>query len=142
MTNSTHRNRLRQYAPSPLADVDNLFQHFFGPAVASAVGWQAPASVWEGDDRMHVEVDAPGVARDGVDVTFDKGTLTIELNRPTPEGRTFAHNERGFGKLTRTLALPDTVDPASIEAELTDGVLSVSVAKRPEAKPRKIDLKS
>ncbi|MEM9187407.1 MAG: hypothetical protein AAGB00_13020, partial [Planctomycetota bacterium] len=86
MAYTAHKNRLRQFAPSPLADVDNLFQHFFGPSVASAVGWRAPASVWEADDRLHVEIDAPGVPRDGVEVTFDKGTLTVELNRPAPEG--------------------------------------------------------
>lgn len=141
MANVTPKNRLRQFAPSPLAEVDNLFQHFFGPTVASAVGWQAPASVWEDDNRLHVEVDAPGVNRDAVEVTFDKGTLTLALDRTAPEGRSYYHNERGFGKLTRTLALPDTVDPESIDAELTDGVLHVSIGKRPEAQPKKIELK-
>lgn len=140
MTNATQRNRLRQYASSPLSEVDNLVQHFFGPVTSAATGWRAPASVWEAEDRLHVEVDAPGVARENVEVTYDKGTLTITLKRSVPEGREYHHNERSFGELTRTLSLPDTVDPESIQAGLTDGVLHVSVAKRPEAQPKRIEL--
>ncbi|MEN1680897.1 MAG: Hsp20/alpha crystallin family protein [Planctomycetota bacterium] len=141
MTNATHRNRLRQCASSPLSEVDSLVQQFFGPVASVTTGWRAPASVWEAEDRLHVEVDAPGVARDGAEVTYDKGTLTVTLKRSRPEGREYHHNERGFGELTRTLALPDTVDPDSLEAELTDGVLHVSVAKRPEALPKRVELK-
>lgn len=141
MANSVQKNRLHQFQQSPLAEVDSLFQHFFGPSTAPSTGWRAAASVWESQDRLHVEIDAPGVSRDHVDVTYDKGTLTVSIDRPVPEGRTFQHNERGFGKLSRTLSLPETVDPESIEAALTEGVLHVSIAKRPEAQPKKIELK-
>ena len=141
MTSSTQKNRLRQLVPGALAEVDNLFDQFFGPASEWTTNWRAPASLWEADDRLHLEVDAPGVAKDAADVTYDKGVLTVRLERKAPEGRKFHHNERGFGSLTRTLTLPETVDPDSIEAELTDGVLHVSIAKTPEAQPKKIELR-
>lgn len=142
MQNTTHKNRLSEVFPGSLAEVDTLLNQFFGqgPANRGLSAWRAPASLWEEDDRYFIEVDAPGVARDAVDVTFDKGVLTIALERSHGDQK-YQHNERGFGKVTRTITLPDTVDPESIEAGLADGVLKVSVAKTPESQPRKIELK-
>ena len=93
-------------------------------------------------NTFHIELDAPGVAKEDVDLTFDKGTLQVSLERKVPEGdRTNWHNERGFGKVTRSVSLPDTVDPATIAAELTNGVLHVTITKRPESQPKKIEVK-
>jgi HSP20 family protein len=104
--------------------------------------WRAPASIWEADNLFHIEVDAPGVTKSDVELTFDKGTLQITLERKGPEGeRTNWHNERGYGKVSRTVSLPDTVDPESIEAALSNGVLHVTVSKLPQAQPKKIDVK-
>lgn len=143
MSTTNQKNRLTNLFPANLSDVDNLFTQVFGPTsgAAGSPRWQAPASLWESEDRLHLEIDAAGVTRDGVDVTFDKGVLSVTLDRPRHEDRQYWHNERAFGAVTRSVTLPDTVDPESIEAELTDGVLSVSIAKVPEAQPRKIELK-
>jgi len=141
MPRTLPKNRLRQLVPSSLSEVDNLFEHVFGAAQALTNNWRAAASLWEADERFHLEIDAPGVSRDGVEVTFDKGVLTVNLNRPAPEGRNYHHNEQGYGEVSRTLTLPETVDPETIEAELNDGVLHVSIAKLPEKRPRKIELK-
>ena len=104
--------------------------------------WHAPASIWEAESTFHVEVDAPGVAKEDVDLTFDKGTLQIGSGTQGPEGeRTNWYNERGFGKVTRNVSLPDTVDPSTITAELTSGVLHVTINKRPESQPKKIEVK-
>jgi HSP20 family protein len=104
--------------------------------------WRAPASIWEAEDKFHIEVDAPGVAKDDVELTFEKGVLQITLERKAPEGeRTNWHNERGYGKVSRSVSLPDTVDPDTIAAELNNGVLHVSINKRPEAQPKRIDVK-
>ncbi len=104
--------------------------------------WAAPASIWEADNTFHIEVDAPGVAKDDVELTFDKGTLQVALERKVPEGdRTNWHNERGFGKVTRSVSLPESVDPATITAELNNGVLHVTIGKHPESQPKKIEVK-
>ena len=91
---------------------------------------------------FHIEVDAPGVAKDDVELTFDKGSLQITLERKAPEGdRTNWHNERGYGKVSRSVSLPEIVDPETISAELTNGVLHVTIQKLPEAQPKKIDVR-
>jgi HSP20 family protein len=126
--------------PASLPEFDNLFNHFFRAEEVAL--WRAPASIWEADNTFHIEVDAPGVLKEDVELTFDKGSLAITLERKVPEGeRTSWHNERGYGKVSRSVSLPDTVDPETISAELTNGVLHVTITKRPEALPKKIDVK-
>jgi HSP20 family protein len=140
MKGTLQRNRLGQLLPAGFPEFDNLFNHFFR---AEEVGmWRAPASIWEADNSFHIEIDAPGVAKEDVELTFDKGALQITLERNAPSGeRTNWHNERGYGKVSRSVSLPDTVDPNSIAAELTNGVLHVTIAKVPEAQPKKIEVK-
>jgi HSP20 family protein len=140
MSNTLQRNRLGQLFPANLPEFDNLFNHFFRSEEVAM--WRAPASIWEAENTFHIELDAPGVAKEDVELTFDKGALQITLERKVPEGdRTNWHNERGFGRVTRSVSLPDTVDPETISAELTNGVLHVSITKRPEAQPKRIDVK-
>jgi HSP20 family protein len=134
------RNRVGQLFPGSLREFDSLMNQVLGGGRATT--WHAPASIWEAESTFHVELDAPGVAKEDVDLTFDKGTLQIALERKLPEGdRTNWHNERGFGKVTRSVSLPDTVDPSTIAAELTSGVLHVTIGKRPESQPKKIEVK-
>jgi HSP20 family protein len=138
--NTLQKNRVGQLFPGGLPEFDHLFNQFFRSEEVAM--WRAPASIWEADNQFHIELDAPGVAKEAVELTFDKGTLQITLERHVPEGdRTNWHNERGFGKVTRSISLPDTVDPETINAELTNGVLHVTIAKRPEAQPKKIEVK-
>jgi HSP20 family protein len=140
MTYTSQKNRLNHLLPAGLPEIDNLLGHFF--PVAEVAKWHAPASIWEAENVFHIEVDAPGVKKEDVDVTFDKGALQISLERKAPEGeRTSWHSERGYGKVARTVGLPETVDPNTITAELTDGVLHVTITKLPEAQPKKIDVK-
>jgi HSP20 family protein len=130
----------RRFGHGGLSEFDNLFNHLF--RVEEGTTWRAPASIWEADNMFHIELDAPGVATEDVEVTFDKGTLTISLERKAPEGeRTNWHSERGYGKVSRGFSLPETVDPETITAELVSGVLHVTITKLPEAQPKKIDVK-
>jgi len=134
------KNRVGQLFPATLPEFDNLFNHFFRSEEVAM--WRAPASIWEAENTFHIELDAPGVAKEDVELTFDKGALQITLERKVPEGdRTNWHNERGFGKVTRNVSLPESVDPSTITAELTSGVLHVTIGKRPESQPKKIDVK-
>jgi HSP20 family protein len=140
MRNALQRNRLGQLLPTGFQELDSLFGHIFRPEDVTL--WRAPASIWEADNSFHIEVDAPGVAKEDVELTFDKGALQVSLERKAPTGeRTNWHNERGYGKVSRSVSLPDTVDPNTISAELTNGVLHVTIAKVPEAQPKKIEVK-
>jgi len=145
MNKTAHTNRLSQNLPAPLSDVDSLLSHFFATpnrtALARAAA-AAPASLWEAGEKLHVELDVPGVTADSVEVTVENGQLNITVERSAgEEPPTYVYNERRFGKVTRSLDLPDTVDPDSVEANLSNGVLHVAVSKRPETQPRKIEVR-
>lgn len=120
---------------------NTVLDQFFGQG-GGVQAFYVPASVWEDADSYHFELDVPGVTRDHVDVTFEKGTLRVTTERLAPEEtRKSLVDERRYGKVTRTVALPETIDPESIAAELTDGVLHVTVAKKPESQPKRIEIK-
>ncbi len=143
MTNCTGRNRLNQYFPEHFSEFDALLGQFLGPVTRhSGRGYFAPTSVWEEDAAYHVELDVPGVAREDVELTFDKGKLTISVERKAPEEKAnHWHEERGYGKAIREVALSRLVDPTTISAKLTNGVLKVTVGKSPEAQPKRIEVK-
>jgi HSP20 family protein len=140
MSTALQKNRFGRLLPGGLPEFDHLFNQFF--RAEEVAMWRAPASIWEADNTFHIEVDAPGVTKEDVELTFDKGTLQITMERRAPEGeRTNWHNERGYGKVSRTVSLPETVDPETIDAGLSNGVLHVTIAKLPQAQPKKIDVK-
>jgi HSP20 family protein len=134
-------NRFRNGRTEPQAQFESLF----GPLFSQLGGVQAfhvPASVWEDNDSYHIELDVPGIARESVDLTFEKGTLRITTERSAPEDeRQGLVDERRYGRVTRTVALPESIDVDSIGAELANGVLHVTVNKKPEAQPKRIEIK-
>jgi HSP20 family protein len=144
MANALTGNRLRELMPGNWSDpFDNLFEQFFGPVAGRGIqAYYVPASVWEDSNSYHVEMDVPGVNRENVDLTYEKGTLRITTERSAPqEQRAGLVDERRYGKVTRTVTLPESIDPDSINAELANGVLHVTVAKKPEAQPKRIEIR-
>ena len=98
---------------------------------------------WEDDGHYHLEMDVPGLRIEEIDLSLDKGHLTIRADRKLPEyGQRAWYDERKYGSFQRTVALTDEVDVNSIDASLADGVLRIALAKRPEAKPQKIAIRS
>jgi HSP20 family protein len=144
MANALTSNRLRDLMPGPWSgQFESLFDPFLGAGPARGIqAYYVPASVWEDNDSYHVEMDVPGVSRENVDVTFEKGTLRITTQRPAPEEqRVGLVDERRYGTVTRTVTLPESIDFDTIAAELNNGVLHVTVAKKPEAQPKRIEIK-
>jgi HSP20 family protein len=127
-------------------EMDQMLESFFGAANGGSSlssRWVAPASLWEDQNQFHVEVELPGVKSEDLDITFEDNALRIKAERKSPEGeRKYWHNERVYGEVARVITLPDTVDPESIEAQLTEGVLHLTIAKRPETQPKKISVKA
>lgn len=112
-----------------------------GYSIGAASRPVAPMTMWEADDRLWIEFDVPGFAQEDIDVTFENGELHISGERKFVEDRTYFANERRFGTFRRNLELSKDLDPESIEAELHNGLLTISLAKQPEAQPQKIKIR-
>ncbi len=100
-------------------------------------------SIWESDDKFQLSVDLPGVSAESIDLNIKDGMLWLSGERTfqTSEGQ-LRYNDRCSGAFERVVKLPDMIDPATIDAELVDGVLVVSLAKKPEAQPRKVPVRA
>ncbi len=127
------------------AEMDRWFASLvdaLAPAGLSSTG-AAAASLWEDADGLHVELDLPGVKAEDLEITTSQGRLRMVANRRTPEGeRKYYLNQQRFGRVERLVTLPEQYDPDSIQAELHDGVLHVCLTKRPEAQPRKVEVRT
>ncbi len=98
----------------------------------------APLSVWEDQHQLHIEVDVPGLQPGDVDVTVEDGKLSIRGERKPTAAAQGRYEERAFGRFERVIALADTIDATSVEAQLRDGILSVALNKKPESQPQKV----
>ncbi len=98
-------------------------------------------SFWEEEGTYHIEMDVPGVAREDVELTYNQGELRISAERKAPERANGLPDNRRYGKVVSTLSLPETIEPETIDATLDRGVLHVTVAKKPEAQPKRIEVK-
>jgi HSP20 family protein len=129
----------------PFAAARDLFgwdPFYTGRPAASAF---APAfEVKETADSFVVKADLPGVAEADLDINVHNNVLTVTGARQAEErkdGESFTLYERQFGSFSRSFSLPDMADGERIEAKLETGVLTLTIGKKAEAKPRKIALK-
>lgn len=109
-----------------------------------AAGFPA-LDLWQDGENLYVEAELPGMDLNDLEIYVTGGNqLTIKGERkaPTVEGGTWHRQERGYGSFSRLLELPQDVDEENVEAELRNGVLTITLPKREEAKPRKIAVKS
>jgi HSP20 family molecular chaperone IbpA len=106
--------------------------------------WFTPRfDVYEDASEYVLTGDLPGVAPEGLEVTFENGELSIygQVQPRYDECRCFA-GEYGIGDYRRTFSIGELIDGENISAELKNGVLTVHLPKRPEAKPRKIEVRT
>ena len=125
-------------------EVDRLFErlsHGFDNIVTSR-GWNPVLAIWESEGQYGVEIELPGVPQDAVEVTVFNRELKISCERKASEDRKYLHNERKYGRLERQLILPETVNTDSIGAEMRDGVLYLTLEKKPDSQPRKVVVQS
>lgn len=139
------------YDPFELAqrEFDSMLGRFFGSrAMDSDRGGLAPyaVDVREDADHIYVEAELPGFQKDDVDITLENQTLTITAERKEEhkegeekKGDMLLH-ERRYSRFQRSFTLPPTVDESKCDAKLADGVLTITLNKREETKPRKISV--
>ena len=127
-------------------DIDRMLSGVvghWGQGGLPGIGRGRPAvNVWEKDDALRVELEVPGLKSEQVEISVVGDELSIKLDRPdvAEEGATYHRRERPSGSFTRVLRLPLEVDADHVEAELTDGVLTITLPKAESAKPRKIQV--
>jgi HSP20 family protein len=128
------------------SDFDRLFNIALGGA-PSLSGWSPAVDVKEDAEGFVVTAELPGLSSDEVEVSVENGMLSIsgekrDLREEGSEESNYHLVERRFGRFQRNFSLPRTVDPAKVEANYDNGVLTVSLPKAAAAKPRKIAIKS
>src|SRR5262245_16171978 len=131
---------------SPMSVFDALFNDFASPRGQwAAVAEYAPAAdVLESQNEIKVKVDLPGHDPKSVQVKLENGVLTIQSERKQEhqeQQEGFLRTERAFGAFSRSFSLPDTVDPQKVEARFDNGVLTITLPKREETKPRAVQVK-
>jgi HSP20 family protein len=111
-------------------------------AMLTSGSWVPPVDIYQnGDHELVLKAELPDMAREDIDLTVDNGTLTIrgekKFTTDVKEDQ-FHRIERRYGTFTRSFSLPPTVDPGRVGAEYKNGVLTVRLPLREEAKPRQI----
>ena len=103
-----------------------------------------PVNVWEDENHLHVEVEVPGIVMNDLKVEVVGRELTIKGRREqvSEDDRTYHRKERIFEEFTRSFKLSTDVDSEQVEAVLKDGVLTVTLPKRPDARLRRIEVKT
>jgi HSP20 family protein len=104
--------------------------------------WVPPVDIYQnGDTELVLKAELPDMVRGDIDVTVDNGTLTIKGEKKfagEPKEEQFHRIERRYGAFSRSFSLPQTVDATKVSAEYKNGVLTVRLPVREEAKPRSI----
>lgn len=116
-------------------EIDRLFENALGEFSGATASTRFPVDLFEDKDNTYVRAELPGVNRDDINVEVVDGYLTVTAARKTPaaEGKT----EESFS-FSRSVALNDAVQSDKVSAAYENGVLTVTLPKREEAKPKKI----
>jgi HSP20 family protein len=126
----------RAFGVAPAAGADQIARRAFG------VGQALPMDTARRDDELVLRFDVPGIDPEKIDVTVDRGVLTVSATREDAktEGESPVVQERLSGSFTRRVRLSERLDADKIEASDNDGVLEIRIPVREDAKPRKIEI--
>lgn len=127
-------------------DLNRLFDFSFpsfAPDAGLFSGWTPALDIHQDKENVYVKVELPGLKKEEIDISLQDGVLTIAGERKheveSKEGESF-RSERYFGRFHRSVSLPTTVDSEKVKAAYTDGILSVTLPKAEEAKPKQIEV--
>lgn len=129
------------------ADFDRMIERAFGPGWATSRRPRQlamPMDAVRGENGLTLRFDLPGSNPDSIEVTVDRGVLTVAAERTEElaEGEKPYIRERFTGRYTRRIQLGDTVAADQIEAGYDAGVLTVTVPFAETAKPRKVEIRT
>jgi HSP20 family protein len=120
-----------------------FFRSFDDELITGA--WTPSVDIFENKDQVVIEVELPGMKPEDVQISIENNVLTIQGEKKfekKEESDNYHRIERRYGSFTRSFTLPPTVNSDDIKAEFDNGLLRVTIAKREEAKPRRIEIKT
>ncbi len=123
---------------------NNLFDAPTGRSNGTSRRWMPAMDLVETSDHYVLRADLPGMGDEDVNVQLEDNVLTISGERKTEqhtEQEGYHRLERAFGGFSRSLTLPDGVDPASVQAHFDRGVLEITIPKPEQKKPRQVQIK-
>lgn len=127
-------------------EFDSVLGRLIGGRMLDGGNYLAPygVDVREDADHIYVEAELPGYKKEDVDIGLENQTLTISAEhkenteQKSSDKAEWLLRERRYSRFQRSFMLPPTVDPQTVQAKLNDGVLTVTLNKREETKPRRI----
>lgn len=142
---STGSATIRRMPCDPLRDLRSWQHHLERLAAEQHVSvWAPPIDVYETTDRYVITAELPGLTREQVEVALEDNRVTIRGSRPAAvgDGGTGRYHqvERGHGSFERAFEFVDAIDQKAISADLHDGVLTITLPKRPAQAPRRIEV--
>ena len=105
--------------------------------------WNPAVDVYDNGSEVVIHAELPGAKKEDIDVRVENNVLTLSGQKQRSEETKeegFYRSERAFGSFSRSFSLPTTVDVSKISAEFSDGVLTLTLPKAEEAKPRQIEV--
>lgn len=140
--NLTRWSPVRDLAAMEVDRLNRMFEAAFAGEPMASGAWVPAVDIFETPQKdVVVTVDLPGLKREDIKVTFENSVLSIEGERKIAdeiEREHFHRVERGYGVFRRTFSLPASVDAGRVEANYQDGVLTIKMPRREEARPKQI----
>jgi HSP20 family protein len=125
-------------------ELDRLFESSFGDLTRGSQllsVWNPPVDLYEDKDNLIAKAELPGMKKEDIEVSLHDGALSISGERRSEQKQEDAQTyrlERFVGRFQRTLTLPSPVDQGKVQAQYKDGILTVTLPKTEEAKPKQI----
>ncbi|GAA5067650.1 Hsp20/alpha crystallin family protein [Roseibacterium beibuensis] len=137
MVESAHKSGFFPSLADPLRQFGSKVADWFAPAAEAAVNGSA----------YRISMEVPGVAEGDIDVTVHEGVVTVTGEKKSEreeKGETWFFSEREYGSFSRSFRLPPDADGDKVDADLKDGLLTITVPKRAETPPegaRKVSIR-
>lgn len=134
-------NSGRSLLDSVLDDFECSFRSPLNPVKRK--GEELPVGMYDTDTEYVITVSVPGVSKDNIDLSTDRGQLTVTATRSSSkkeEKGTLYFEELAVGTLTRKMTLPKGADADKISASLSNGILTIEIPKIATVKPKKIEI--
>ncbi len=128
-------------------EFDRLFREAFSPVFGetevSTRSWAPPVDIFETENDIVLKAELPGIDPKDVEVRVEDNTLYLKGERKYEKEvneKNYHRVERSYGSFARSFSLPNSIDSEKVKAEYKDGLLTLTMPKREEAKPKTIKI--